>query len=224
MKTVIISCETIRNELLCALQDAHMELTIIWLESGLHNTPKILNKRLGEVLRQAEAEGAERVLIAMGFCGNSFPGLETGKVEVVIPRVDDCITLLLGSLKRRKEISETQAAYFLTQGWMRGERNIWVEHQYAVEKYGEEAAMEMAEMMYSHYRTLALLDSQSEPIEPLIEDSKIIAETLGLEQKVFPASRDYIVELLKGPWPEERFAVIAPGSTIQPSDLQLPAV
>ena len=163
------------------------------------------------------------MLAAMGFCGNSFTAVETGNIELILPRVDDCISLLLGSMQRRREISAAEAAYFLTQGWMQGERNIWVEYQYCVGKFGEETALDIIESMLGHYRTLALLDSGSYPIEPLIESTAIIADTLHLEQKVVPATRDYLVELLRGPWNDDRFIIITPGCTISEKDLVLPS-
>ena len=221
MKTAVIACETIRCELECAMEDVGSTYPIYWLDSGLHNTPNVLRSRLSETFEKAERDGVGRLLAAMGFCGNSFTEVATGQIELILPRVDDCISLLLGSMQRRRNINETDAAYFLTHGWMRGERNIWVEHQHLVDKYGEDTARDIGEMMYGNYRTLALLDSGSEPIEPLIESSKIIAETLHLEQKVIPATRDYFRELLNGPWSDERFVIVAPGSIITAKDLLL---
>ena len=221
MKTAVLACETIRSELVRAMEDTGSTYPIYWLNSGLHNTPNVLRSRLSETIAEAESDGVDRLLTAMGFCGNSFTEVATGRVELILPRVDDCITLLLGSIQRRRKLSETDAAYFLTHGWMRGERNIWVEHQHLVSKYGEDVARDIAEMMYGHYRTLMLLDSDTEPIEPLIESSKIIAETLHLEQKVVPATRDYLVELLCGPWDDERFVIVSPDSIITAKDLML---
>ena len=223
MNTAVVACETIRSELERAIRDTGSTYPVYWLDSGLHNTPNVLRSRLSETIAKAESDGVGRLLAAMGFCGNSFTEVATGNIELILPRVDDCITLLLGSIKRRRYLNETEAAYFLTHGWMRGERNIWVEHQYMVDKYGEEVALDIAEMMYGHYRTLMILDSGTEPIEPLIESAKVIAETLHLDQKVAPATRDYLEELLSGPWSDERFVVLAPGSIITARDLMLPA-
>lgn len=221
METAVLACETIRCELMRAMEDTGSTYPIYWLNSGLHNTPNVLRSRLSETIAEAESDGFDRLLAAMGFCGNSFTEVATGHIELILPRVDDCITLLLGSIQRRRKLSETDAAYFLTHGWMRGERNIWVEHQHLVSKYGKDVANDIAEMMFGHYRTLILLDSNTEPIEPLIESTKIIAETLHLEQKVVPATRDYLAALLRGPWDNERFVVVSPGSIITANDLTL---
>ena len=216
MDTVIIACKTLEDELALAAEKTGIKLSVIWLESGLHNTPKILKAKLQEALDNVSAG---RVLLLMGFCGNSILEIKAGDYELIIPRVDDCISLLLGSVENRAKISKEFAAYFLTEGWLRGERNIWAEYLYSVDKYGEETAKSITETMLGHYRTLGLLDSGATSAAILAEKSKIIAETLGLEQRVIPASTGYIEELLRGPWPEGRFIVKAPGEYITAGDL-----
>lgn len=135
--------------------------------------------------------------------------------EMIIPKVDDCIFLLLGSDERRREFSRENACYYLTEGWMRGERNLWVEYKYSVDKYGEETAREIAGMMYSNYRTLALLDTGVTPIEKLEEKTQIIGETLNMERIVVSETLDYIRELLADPWDESRYKIILPYGTVQ---------
>lgn len=216
MKTAIVACRTLEDELNFAINKTGTTYPVEWIESGLHNTPKKLKARLSELLY---GMNVERVLLVMGFCGNSIQGIKTGNFELIVPRVDDCISLLIGSLKERNDVSRKHAAYFLTDGWMRGERNIWVEYQYAVHKYGENEAKNIADLMYGHYRTLGILDAGVNPINPLIESTKIIADTLNLEQKVIPASVSYIGQLLTGPWPEDKFIVKGPKEEITDSDL-----
>ena len=216
MQTTIVACKTLEDELNLAMSKAGVTYPIEWIESGLHNYPKKLNQRLIECL---ESIKSDRVLMAFGYCGNSILGIAAGNFELIIPRVDDCISLLIGSNRERAMASAQYSAYYLTEGWLRGERNLWVEYQYTVDKYGEEQARGIADMMYGHYRTLGLLDTGCKPIEPFIESTKIIAETLMLEQKVIPASVSYIEQLLTGPWQDDKYIVKAPGEKITASDL-----
>jgi len=216
MNTVIVACKTLEVELRFAMKKTGNNYPVVWLESGLHNVPEKLTATLQRILGSV---AAQRVLVVLGFCGNSVKGIKAGEFELIIPRVDDCISLLLGSVKVRTGISDKYAAYYLTGGWLRGERNIWVEYQYALEKYGEEEARYVADMLLGNYRTLGLLDSGAEPIEPLIDKTKIIAETLNLQQVVFPATVSYLEELLTGPWVESRFVIKLPGESITAGDL-----
>jgi len=215
-KTSIVACKTLETELLFVMQKTGISYPVKWMEPGLHNTPEILTITLQKILDGIEAQ---RVLAVFGFCGNSVQGIKAGGFELIIPRVDDCISLLLGSVKARTDITAKHAAYFLTGGWLRGKRNLWAEYQDTLEKYGEEQAQSVAEMLYANYRTLCLLDSDAEPVDPLVEKTKIIADTLRLEQKVIPATVSYLEQLLTGPWKNDKFLIKAPGELITTSDL-----
>jgi len=218
MDSIIVACKTLENELNDVIAKTGIDYPVVWLESGLHNTPKILKAKLTEILSEIRAD---RVLLVMGFCGNSIEGVKTGAYEMIIPRVDDCISLLIGSIKKRLEISNEYAAYFLTEGWLRGERNLWVEYEYTLNKYGEEMAQSIAESLYGHYRTLVLLDCGLCDMGCLLEKTGIIAETFKLKQHIIPATTFYIRQLLEGPWPDELFLRKSPGSEITAEDLRL---
>ena len=218
MKTAVISCRTVEDEVTAAAARAGVDYPVTWLESGLHNTPNILRERLQEAL---DGLDAERVLLAMGYCGNAISGVRAGEHELIVPRVDDCISLLLGSVERRVEVSKELSAYFFTEGWMRGERNIWNEYLYTVEKYGEDMADTIMEMMYSHYKTLALLDCGVGDLDALSEQVRPLAEALGLERKRVGATLSYIEQLFTGPWDDERFLVVSEGGVIGEKDLRL---
>ena len=219
MKTAVIACKTMEDELNYAMERTGSRFPVFWLEQGLHNVPQQLRDAVQDALDRADAD---RVLLAMGFCGNSLLGLRVPPVELIVPRVDDCISLLLGSVRRRLEISQTYSAYFFTEGWLRGERNIWVEHQHMLETYGEELTEELEKSMFGHYRTLGLLDCGIKPVGPLVEGTKMIAEGLHLTQQVIPASAQYLEDLLTGPWPAGRFLTVRGEVTITDEDLLLP--
>ena len=219
MKTVIIACKTMEDELNWAVERVGCAFPVFWLEQGLHNVPQQL---LDAVQTALDGAGAERALLAMGFCGNALRGLRVPAGELIVPRVDDCISLLLGSVRRRLEVSREYAAYFFTEGWLRGERNIWVEHQHMLETYGEELTEELEKSMFGHYKTLGLLDCGIKPVEPLVEGTKMIAEGLHLTQRVIPASAQYLEDLLTGPWPAERFLIVRGPAVIAEEDLTLP--
>ena len=216
MKTVIVACKRIEDELEFAMKNTGSSYPVLWVEGELHNTPSKLTDRLNEVIYEADAD---RVLMGFGFCGNSVRGIRAGKSELIIPRVDDCISLLLGSVKKRMKLSSDLAAFYLTESWMRSEDNLWKEYQASIEKYGEEDAMYIMDTQLAHYRTLGLLDCGAKPLDSFIESTKIIAEIFKLEQLVIPATLSYIEQLLTGPWPECGFLVKPPGVSIEMEDL-----
>jgi hypothetical protein len=218
MSETVIACETLRDEFQYVLEKTNKDPLIIWIESGLHNRPEKLRIRLQEAL---ETIDGGVVYLLFGVCGNATLGLKTGNFKFVMPKVDDCISLLIGSPKKRADFAAEHFSYYLTGGWMRGERNPLVEYQYSLEKYGKEKAEYITKTLYGHYKTLALLDTGAYPINKLIEETKILANTIGLEQMVVPATTNYIEEFLRGPWPPDRYIVKEPHSEITFEDLRI---
>lgn len=216
MKQCVVACQTLRDELEYVLGTLENKPDVIWIESGLHNTPKKLHLRLQETLDGINEYN--RVFLLFGLCGNAILGLTAGNFHMIIPKVDDCISLLIGSQALRDKIGREKAAYFLTDGWLRGERNIWVEYQYSIQKFGKETADDIAKTMYGHYKALGLLDTPAAPIEQLVEKTKMISETFELKQIILPATTQYIKELLSGVWPAEKFVVIQPRGAVREAD------
>lgn len=213
MSTLIISCKTIEPELKAAMTMSGCTHEVLWLESGLHNTPRKLNLRLQELLDRGT--GVDTVLLAMSFCGNSVVGLNTGNFRLIIPRSDDCITLLLGSLEERMK---QKATYFLTEGWLSGERNLWREYEECIRKYGREKGEWIMSAMLEHYRNLALVDTGCAARQDLEEEVRRIAEKLDLNYIRIPGTLSHLRQLLTGPWPADRFVVIPPNSTVTAAD------
>lgn len=216
MNAVIIACQTIENELLAAMKAEGVGYPIRWIEAGLHNVPKLLNERLQEELDACR--GYDTVLLAMSFCGNSLIGLKTHDFQLVIPRSDDCITLLLGSLERRQEMGYT---YFLTEGWLKGERNIWVEFESCIERYGEKRGKRIFDSLFAHYKYLALVDTGAYDVEVAEEEAKRIGEKLGLEYRKIDGTLSHLRLLLRTGWEEDRFVIIPPNSEVKHADCNL---
>jgi hypothetical protein len=219
MLSSIIACETVRDELEHALDLAGMDCDVRWVESGLHNFPDKLRKCLQDNLDALT--GCGPVLMAFGCCGNAVIGLETGDYELIIPRVDDCISLLIGSTEKRMQLSENGGTYFLTRGWLRGGRDTSAEYQHAVKRYGEKTAQLIMKKMFEHYRYLGLLDTKSYNIADVLPEVNRMADRLGLTHRVLPASVEYLCDLLRGPWEAGRFVIVPPRSVLEDFPLQM---
>lgn len=211
MKTLIIACNTIVEELNMACSEVKCEYPIMWIESGLHLQPNSLKKRLQEELNSIS--NVDQVLLAFGFCGNSLLGLKPPSYKLIFPKVDDCITLLIGSREKRKEVSGEMGTYFLTKGWLNYERNIWFEYQEAVKHYGQVRADRIFNLILGHYKRLGIIDTGAYNLSDLIKRTNIIADGFKLKHQVIPGTLRYIKKLLTGPWDEE-FVIINPGETI----------
>lgn len=212
MPCAIIACKTIYDELSSLVQRTGCTHDVIWIEAGLHNNPQLLHNRLQEELDKCEGK-YDTVLLCMGTCGNSVAGLKAGSFTLVLPRVDDCISLLLGSMDKRRELNGT-GTYFLTDGWIRGERNIWREYEYVVSKYGEKRGRKIFNMLFANYKYLKLLDTGCYDMTAAEAEARRMADALKLEYGVLPGTLDYAARLLSGPWDTEHFITVSPGEIL----------
>lgn len=215
MKYRIIGCRTLENELRAALAVCPAAYDLAWIEAQLHNVPARYRAAVQEIVDGSD--GYDAVLLATGFCGNAVEGLQARGTRLVLPRVDDCVSLLLGGVREKRRHLD---AYFLTDGWLKGKDNLWVEYQRAVARYGEEEAEEVFRTMLAHYRRMTLLDTGCYDVETCRQAARKIADAFSLELTVTPAGIGYLQRLLAGPWDEDHFLTVAPGERITLDRLQ----
>jgi len=213
VSTLIISCKTLERELKAAMEQTGCGYEILWLEAGLHNVPRLLNERIQNLLDQCV--DCDTVLLAMSFCGKAVEGLRTGNFRLIVPRCDDCISLLLGSVERRASFL---GSYFLTEGWLKGERNIWREYQICLEKYGDRRGKRIFSAVLANYHQLTLIDTECYDRIAAEQQARKIAENLKLEYTCVPGTLDYLKALLMGDWDSKRFLQVMRNSTVTASD------
>jgi hypothetical protein len=213
MDTILIACETISDEIEGALDFLGLNYEIRWLEGGLHNSPERLRLRMRQVLD--EADGAcDRLLVALGYCGGGLSGLTTGNYETVLPMTDDCLTLLLGSMKARREASRP-VTYFLTEGWLRHENNLVGSYENAKKKFSPKIADMVNRSMLEGYSRLGLLDTKSYDLEKVVELVTPMAEDLNLSVETLPVDFSWLFDFLRGDHDDaSHFLKVPPRSTI----------
>ena len=214
MNPCIIACGTLKRELLAVMERTGCTYPVRWLEPGQHNRK---DARRAEIQKALDACGDhDTVLLAMTLCGGCTEGLQTYNFRLVLPRCQDCVTLLLGSREARREHPGT---YFLTEGWLSGKDNIRNEYARAVEKHGQHRAQRIFSAMLANYQHMAFVDTgcgdASRPIQEL-------AECFGLSYTRIPGTLSYLEDLLSGNWDANRFVVLEPNSILTETSLLPP--
>ncbi len=215
MKTTVVTCKTLEDEVNQALKKTGIDYPVKWIESGLHNYPEKLNETLQNTID--EITDSEYILLIFGLCGNALLGLISPKATLIIPKVDDCISLFLGGNHKRKIMEEEVKAYYLTKGWLRYENNIWKEYARSVEKYGKERTKGIFATMLKHYTHLVVIDTGAYDTENFLAEAEEVARALDLELKVIPADLALLKDALEQKWHDE-FIVIEPGRKITMQD------
>ncbi len=221
MKTVALACETIVDEIKCSAAEVNSQIPIRWIESGLHNSPEKLRSHLqDEIYALEESSDPANILLLFGYCGNALLGLTSARCRLVIPRVDDCISLLLGGNQNRNTLSAEAMAYYLTKGWLRHENNLWNEYRYCLRKYGSERTREIYRIMLGNYKNLNVIETGAYNLADVLPQTKDLASTLGLKHKIIAGSLGLIHKALLGEWDDD-FAVIEAGAGVSMETLGL---
>lgn len=213
MNTKILACATIRDEIEKATSEVGCDYPIIWIESGLHVRPKSLRDRIQEELDKIKQ--TDRILMGFGYCGDAVVGLTSRDFEMVIPKVDDCISLLLGSMENRQNCSACGGTYFLTKGWLHGEYNIMAEYRMCLKLYGQDATNLIYKQMLGHYKFLGIIDTGAYDLEQIAPSVSEIVSTFNMKTVVLQGQDHYLKKLLTGPWEEKQFLIIPPDTVIE---------
>lgn len=92
-KITILACSSLTDYVEAAQQKVGSSFPVTYLSRVYHRDPKEMRQHILEAL-QTLKEQADVVLVAMGFCGGSWENVEV-PCTLVIPRIDDCVSLLL---------------------------------------------------------------------------------------------------------------------------------
>ena len=208
----IIVCETIIKEML-PLLPPDMEYQTV--ESGLHLRPEKLRAALQTFIDESDA-GA--IILGYGLCSMAVVGLKSGHSKLVVPRLDDCIALFLGSQKRyREQLSKEPGTYYLSKGWIDAGVNLIEEFKVMEERYGKKRADMVKKRMLQHYTRLAFIDMGYQDQEYYREFSRRAADELELFYEEIEGTQRLLKKMIHGPWDHD-FVVARPGHTISLDD------
>jgi len=157
MSAVIVACHTIEDELNLAVRETHVTYPVFWIDSKLHVKPENLRDQVQGTI--SRITNVSTILLAFGCCGTGLVGIRSETSRLILPKVEDCISLLLGSEERRRIMARETASYFLTRGWLESENNLQTEYEYCVRKFGLERTVRVMRTMLKHYRHLTLIDT-----------------------------------------------------------------
>jgi hypothetical protein len=203
------------------------------LRFGLHSQPNDLRAMLQKRIEATEAQ-YDFIVLAYGLCGKATAGLQAIRVPLVIPRAHDCITLFLGSRARYTEQFETKpGTYWYVQDYIeRGEgtnttlsigagmeNNIQGTYEEYVQKYGEDNAAYLMEVMgawQQHYQRAALIDMGIGDGSAVAAKAQEEATRRGWAFERLAGDLTLIRRLLWGDWDDD-FLVLQPGEAIEMS-------
>ena len=210
-RKLVIACATVIEEML-PLLPPYVEHRI--LDFGLHTDPAKLRHALQNAI-DASSGQADTIVLGYGLCSQGVIGLRATGCTLVVPRVDDCIAIFLGSCSAYRQQSRSEpGTYYLTKGWIEVGDSPFAEYERMVASRGPEYAERIIRLMLSNYKRLALINTGQYELERYRDYARRTAERFGLRYEEIEGSTALVKKMLNGPWDDE-FIVVQPGQVIQ---------
>ena len=237
MKNIAIICDVMRSELERIKGEENGSIDYVYLEQHLHDTPDKMRERLQEEINKVSDEYKDIILV-YGLCSNGVVGLKSDKHNITIPRVDDCISLFLGSREKYVEVfKKDPATYYLCKGWIeyggdpyRGYL-LWTDQEDRIpkewfrskerygQKYDENMARFLSVELLKNYKRVVLIDNDD--LEKIHRDYaedmvKFMSEVLEREIELIEikGSSRLLEMLMEKQWDNDEIITIRPGEKI----------
>jgi hypothetical protein len=209
-KQHIIACATVMEEMRPLIPEG---LTHTVFDFGLHITPKKLHNTLQEAIDRADAQ-YETIFLGYGLCSLAIAGISARHCTLVIPRVDDCIAIFLGSRDAYlTQFNQQPGTYYLTKGWMEIGDTPFREYDRTLETHGKERADLVYEMMMAQYTRLVFIHTNASDTDSSRNYARTTAARFGLAYEEIQGSDRLIRKMLFGPWDKE-LVVVQPGESV----------
>jgi hypothetical protein len=210
----VIACATVMEEIAPFLPaDIPYEI----LDFGLHLRPGELKKALQAKVDEVSPE-TDVVLLGYGLCSMAVVNLHATTATLVIPRVDDCIGIFLGSdAAYRAQTKQEPGTYYLTKGWIEVGDSPFEEYQRMLEKYGEPKAQRLIKMLLNNYKRVAFINTGQYEIQRYREYAMRMAAQFDLRYEEIDGSAALVKKMIFGPWDSD-FIVAPPGHTVSYED------
>ncbi len=209
-KVKIIVCEVIFDEIKDKLPSGW---EIVDFEKRLHEHSDKLRDKLQEEIDKSV--GFDIIFLGYGLCGKSIEGLRSKGSVLVIPRCDDCISILLGSVgEYQKQFKSEPGTYYLTRGYI-GEAEDMATSGFSEIKdnYDEKTWKWIMKEMLKNYKRLAYINTGNYDAAKWRDLARIEAEKLELRFEEVKGTGDFFKKITEGPWDGD-FVIVEPGEAV----------
>ena len=216
MNATILTCSSLTPFVRAAQAHEGTHWNVVEVNRDLHSEPATMKKELARLIASLPPE-IDTVLVAMGFCGGAWDHVSFER-RVVIPRFDDCVSLLLNTddayhanLKEPGHLYlyEKDPAQFSALGLMRSDAASSPE-------YAGLSQEDLFHFWFDNYRTVDIIDTGLNDCysEGYVMAAQNEADKIGAALDYATGSNHTLEKLVSGRW-DDQFLVAEPGTLIR---------
>lgn len=216
MNAIILGCSSMARAIAAAKKKEGTDYPVHLIDRKYHADPQAMRLHLKDAIL-AMPDSIDTILVAMGFCGGSWQDIDTNK-QIVIPRVDDCITLMLHTddswhfnLKQSTHLY-VRDPYGDDFGSM---------HEKLCQKYGKEKGDATFARWFDPFTDLDIIDAGIYDChsERFTEKASRDAQSIGCRLNFVPGSNIIMEKLVSGKW-DEQFIIRKPHMPLSETDFR----
>jgi len=226
MRLKLISCEVLFREMCDACARSPHQVDPEFLPKGLHDLGgRRMSTKIQEAVDRTPEGVYDAVLLGYGLCGNGLDGLGARHTRLVLPRVHDCIALLMGSRKRYQAYFEANpGTFYRSTGWLERGKGLQqltpgtmgLDESLAalIGKYGEQNGRYLYDELtryQSLYRKLAFIETGLEADGNFVAEAAAEAAGKGWSFERLAGDLAWIRRMVNGEWADDEFVVADPG-------------
>jgi hypothetical protein len=214
-RRLVLACNVMETEIRSLKDDL---VDVRFLDYGLHNVPEKMSEAIqNEIDCAIETGDYEAIILGYGLCSNGIVGVKARHIPLVVPRVHDCISLFLGSVKKyRTEVAACPGTFYLTPGWIeKGDTPISKYTSYC-RNYNEETAKWILHEEMKNYTRILFIHTNSGNLKGHYREiAHKNAAFLNVSCQELHGSSKFFRRLVHGPWNAARFLILQDGDSVQ---------
>lgn len=193
----MIACEVVAKEMGLRVPE---NMPIRVLDPALHVHPDRLRKAIQDAIDEEE-QRYDTLLLGYGRCARAVEGLRSHHSTMILPRVDDCIGIFLGSKAAHvAQMKQEPGTFFLSKGWIEAGSTPFEEHAYMVKRFGRERAERLMKELLHNYTRLAFIGTDSrEDSRAYVAYAREKAARFGLRYEEIKGAPSLFDKLVKDP-------------------------
>lgn len=182
MKSIILSCPTLKGELMAALAANNSDIPVHFMPYQLHNDVKYLHEYVQKMIDSLE--NLDRIYICTTGCGGGTIGLKANTAELVLPRTRDCLDILLSGDNLKRDDRRNLRGIYYTASWMDFSKNSEIDVEKLIAKRGKEEAEDFLRKLYNGFKDFYIIDTGCYDVEEVRTYLAPLMNILGTEIKL----------------------------------------